>query len=89
VTFQPLLPRTFVMCYGNVMTNAVAPVADYRTLYARAFEEFGPMALWNLRRLDDPSPTDALAVAKALRVEGDRAARALAEAIEQASRAAH
>ncbi len=84
-----LLPRTSAMWYSKVMTNAVAPVADYRTLYARAFDEFGAMALWNVRRLDDPSPTDALAVAKALRVEGNRAARALAEAIEQASRAAH
>lgn len=71
------------------MTDAAAPVANYRTLYARAFDEFGAMALWNTRRLDDPSPADALVVAKALRVDGNRAARYLAEAIEQASRAAH
>lgn len=89
MSFQPVLPRIFVMCYGNVMRNDDAPIADYHTLYARAFDAFGSMALWNVRRLDAPSPTDALAVAKALRVEGDRTARTLAEAIERASRTAY
>ena len=45
-------------------------------------------ALWNKRLLEDPTPADALVVARALRIEGDREARYLAERIEQACRAA-
>jgi len=62
---------------------------DFASLYRRAFAEFGTRALWNKRRLDTPTPEDALVVARALRIEGDRAARRLAEQIEQACRAAH
>jgi hypothetical protein len=62
--------------------------SDYASLYRLAFEQFGALALWNKRVLDDPSPTDALVVARALRIEGDRHARLLAEQIEQACRAA-
>jgi hypothetical protein len=65
-----------------------APAPDYVALYNRAFAEFGVHALWNQRRLDDPSPAHALVVARALRIEGDRAARQLAEDIEAAVRAA-
>jgi hypothetical protein len=64
------------------------PTPAYRTLYARAFEEFGAVALWNKARLAEPSPDHALVIARALRIEGDRAARALAEEIERAVRAA-
>jgi hypothetical protein len=46
------------------------------------------MALWNCRRLPDPTPEDALAVARALRREGDMRAFRLAEQIEMAVRAA-
>lgn len=38
--------------------------------------------------LDRPTPEDALVIARALRIEGDREARALAEEIEKACRAA-
>lgn len=62
---------------------------DYRALYARAFEEFGAMALWNMRLLNDPTPAHAMVVAGALRREGNLAARFLAEQIEAACRAAH
>jgi hypothetical protein len=62
---------------------------DYRALYRRAFEEFGAMALWNSRRLPEPTSADALAVARVLRIEGNLAARVLAERIEAACRAAH
>lgn len=62
---------------------------DYRALYRRAFEEFGALALWNSRRLASPTTADAIAVARVLRVEGDLRARALAERIEAACRAAH
>jgi hypothetical protein len=57
-------------------------------VYHQAFAEFGTRALWNWRELDPPSITQALAIADSLRVEGDRAARALAIQIEQACRAA-
>ena len=66
---------------------ATAP-GDYVSLYRRAFERYGVRALWNKRLLDEPSPEDALVVARALRIEGDREARQLAEQIEQACRAA-
>ena len=42
-----------------------------------------------MRRLEDPTPEDALAVARSLRIEGDLRARYLAEKIEQACRTAH
>ncbi len=58
------------------------------SLYRRAFAEYGAQALWNKRMLEEPSPEDALVIARALRIEGDREARKLAEQIEKASRAA-
>jgi hypothetical protein len=61
---------------------------DLATLYRRAFAEYGTRALWNKRLLEDPTAEDALVVARALRIEGDREARRLAEQIEQACRAA-
>ena len=69
--------------------SETSPAEDYRTLYRRAFEEFGAMALWNLRRISDPTPEHALVIARALRREGNLAARFLAEQIEAACRAAH
>jgi hypothetical protein len=61
---------------------------DLASLYRRAFAEYGARALWNKRQLEAPTPADALVVARALRVEGDREARRLAERIERACRAA-
>jgi hypothetical protein len=61
---------------------------DFPTLYRRAFAEYATQALWNKRLLEEPTPEDALVVARALRIEGDREARKLAEQIEQACRAA-
>ncbi len=60
---------------------------EYVTLYRRAFAEFGALALWNKRLREDPTPGDALVVARSLRVEGNLQARKLAEQIEQACRA--
>ena len=57
-------------------------------LYRRAFAEHGPRALWNCRQMAQPTIVQALAVASALRTEGNLAARHLAIAIEQACRAA-
>jgi hypothetical protein len=64
------------------------PPEDFASLYRRAFRQFGTHALWNKRLLDTPEPEDALVVARALRIEGNREARRLAEKIEQACRAA-
>lgn len=61
---------------------------DLARLYRRAFAEYGARALWNKRELEAPTPADALVVARALRLEGNREARRLAEQIEQACRAA-
>ncbi len=63
------------------------PTLDYTSLYRQAFEQFGVRALWNKRLLDNPTPEDALVIARALRIEGDRQARRLAEQIEEACRA--
>jgi hypothetical protein len=61
---------------------------DFANLYRQAFAEYGTRALWNKRSIEQPTPEDALVVARALRIEGDRAARRLAEQIEKACRAA-
>ena len=61
---------------------------DFVTLYHLAFASYGAQALWNKRHLEAPEREDALVVARALRIEGDREARTLAEKIEQACRAA-
>jgi len=60
----------------------------YLALYARAFDAYGAAALWNKVCLENPGPEHALVIARALRVEGDRHARQLAEDIEQAVKAA-
>jgi hypothetical protein len=60
---------------------------DFARLYRQAFEEYGARALWNKCRLEEPTREDALVVARALRIEGNRAARRLAEQIERACRA--
>jgi hypothetical protein len=60
---------------------------DFASLYRRAFSEYGTRALWNKRILEQPTQEDALVIARALRIEGDREARKLAEQIEKACRA--
>jgi hypothetical protein len=68
--------------------GAEAIQSDYIALYKRAFAEYRSQALWNMRAFDEPSPEDALVVARALRKEGDLPARSLAEQIERACHAA-
>lgn len=68
--------------------NTAQEQQEFATLYSRAFAEYGTHALWNMRRHDRPTEGDALVVARALRIEGDRSARKLAEQIERACRAA-
>ena len=69
-------------------TKAEQP-EDLASLYRRAFAEYRTRALWNKRELGAPTAEDALVVARALRIEGNREARRLAERIERACRAAH
>ncbi len=66
--------------------NTFAP--QLHQLYRRAFDDFGLLALWNSTPVSNPTPDDALAVARALRFEGNLDARRLAEQIEAAARAA-
>lgn len=73
----------------DAVGEATSERPTYAELYRRAFEEFGASALWSSRPVPDPSPQDALAITRTLRVEGDLQARRLAEQIEQARRAAH
>jgi hypothetical protein len=61
---------------------------NFATLYRRAFEDFGASALWSSRPVPNPTPEDALAITRSLRVEGDLRARRLAEQIEAACRRA-
>ena len=62
---------------------------SFASFYLRAFEEFGASALWGSKPVADPTPADALAITRSLRVEGDLEARRLAERIERACRAPH
>ena len=59
---------------------------DFATLYRRAFKDFGASALWSSRPVPNPTPQDALAITRSLRLEGDLRARRLAERIEEACR---
>jgi hypothetical protein len=60
----------------------------YEALYHRAFAEYGIHALWNLREFEHPTAQQAMAITRSLRIEGNLKARALAEQIERACRAA-
>jgi hypothetical protein len=71
------------------MSTAPEQSEDFEQLYRQAFASFSVRALWNKRQLDVPTPEDALVVARALRLEGNREARTLAERIESACRAAY
>ena len=67
--------------------NRPAPDEIVR-LYHEAFAEFGSIALWSSRELPQPSLGAALAITESLRVEGNFAAREIAERIESLCRAA-
>jgi hypothetical protein len=71
------------------LRGAATPATEeLRGLYRRAFAEYGPLALWSSRPVARPTIADLLAITESLRVEGDLAARRLAEQIERACRAA-
>jgi hypothetical protein len=71
------------------MSTGHAQSEELLALYRRAFAEYKSQALWNMRSFDDPTPDDALVVARRLRVDGDMPARFLAEEIERACGATH
>jgi hypothetical protein len=66
-----------------------AGLEDFASLYRRAFEQFGPSALWTRWPAADPTPEDAMATTRSLRIEGHFQARRLAEQIEPACRRAN
>ncbi|MBV9537857.1 MAG: hypothetical protein JOY70_02870 [Acidisphaera sp.] len=66
------------------MTTESDKPEDFAALYRRAFRNFGASALWSSRPVPEPTPEDALAITRTLRVEGDLRARRLAEQIEHA-----
>lgn len=57
-------------------------------LYTEAFARFGIAMLWSRRQLPHPTITQALAIAEALRFEGNMQSRPLAVQLEEACRAA-
>ena len=68
----------------DIMSREPEGPEDFAVLYRRAFADFGASALWSSRPVPNPTPADALAITGSLRVEGNLAARRLAERIEQA-----
>jgi hypothetical protein len=73
------------------VNNPAVAQTDLASLYRRAFRDFRDFqtrAPWNVRELENPTPADALAITRALRVEGDLAARRLAEEMERVCRGA-
>ena len=69
------------------MSTQRPPSEDFRSLYRRAFAEFGARALSNMRPVEEPTPADALAITQALRTHGRLDGRRLAERIEKLCRA--
>ena len=63
--------------------------SEIQTLYHEAFRNFGSVALWNMRPVEEPTPADVLALTAALRTHGRMDGRRLAERIEAICRADH
>ena len=70
----------------DAMSKEPEKPEDFASLYRRAFKDFGASALWSSRPVPNPTPQDALAITRSLRLEGDLRARRLAERIEEACR---
>jgi hypothetical protein len=62
---------------------------EIQALYNQAFQEFGSVALWSMRPVEQPTPADALAITRALRTHGRMDGRRLAERIKAVCRADH
>jgi hypothetical protein len=52
------------------MNDTLRKPEDFAVLYRRAFADYGARALWNMRAIEDPTPSDALAITRALRTHG-------------------
>jgi hypothetical protein len=74
---------------SGAMNRQTTEPADFVTLYRRAFAEYGTLALWNMRPIEDPTPADALAITKPLRTHGGMEGRRLAEQIDRVCCAPH
>jgi hypothetical protein len=72
---------------GKTQASSAEGDQNWSDLYHQAFAQFGSRALWNMRELEKPTPDDALAAARQLRVEGDLKARKFAERLERFARA--
>lgn len=68
---------------------APEPSRQIKQLYRQAFEQYGSLALWNMRPVEEPTAADALAITPALWTHGRMDGRRLAERIEALCRAAH
>jgi hypothetical protein len=75
--------------YKLALTSPATEPEDLRSLYRRAFKDYGSRALWSMRPMEDPTPADALAITKAWRTHGGMGGRRLAEQIEGLCRAPH
>jgi len=71
------------------MNEQPSPLPEFVMLYRRAFADYGAQALWNVRRIEEPTPDDALVLSAALRTHGGMDGRRLAEQIESLCRAPH
>jgi hypothetical protein len=60
---------------------------EIEQLYRQAFAEYGAVALWNMKPVENPTPGAALAITSALRTHGSMDGRRLAEQIERLCRA--
>ena len=69
------------------LRQAMAAPETVEGLYRRAFQEFGAQSLWSRKPIEHPTIAQALAIADALRREGNMKSRPLAAKIEEACRA--
>jgi hypothetical protein len=60
---------------------------EIERLYRQAFAEFGTVALWSMKPVEQPTAGAALAITSALRTHGSMKGRRLAETIERLCRA--
>lgn len=73
-------------CYNADMKMDEERLREIEKLYRQAFAEYGPVALWNMRPVEIPTPGAALAITPALR-QYSMDGRRLAERIERLCRA--
>lgn len=85
--WEEICAYTALMSETTVDANLTGRSEQFAVLYRRAFADYKAIALWNIRQFESPTAEQALLVARHLRIEGNMAARRLAEEIEKAVRA--